>query len=129
MTETSILEIRDVVLDLGKKRILDHLSIQFWPGHVHAVVGPNGVGKSTLADTIMGLSGYMEFSGDILFEGQSLKGLSIDQRARKGITLGWQEPALIKSRVGKIDIDYDAQCGRHSIIDMSARISVYDSSG
>lgn len=93
MTETSILEIRDVVLDLGRKRILDHLSMQFWPGHVHAVVGPNGAGKSTLADTIMGLSGYTAFSGDILFEGESLKGLSIDQRARKGITLGWQEPA------------------------------------
>ena len=93
MTEISILEIRDVVLDLGRKRILDHLSMQFWPGHVHAVVGPNGAGKSTLADTIMGLSGYTAFSGDILFEGESLKGLSIDQRARKGITLGWQEPA------------------------------------
>lgn len=60
---------------------------------MHAVVGPNGAGKSTLANTIMGLSGYMDFEGDIIFNGESIKGLSIDQRARKGITLAWQEPA------------------------------------
>jgi len=90
---SSILETKDLVLDLGGKRILDHLSLQFWPGHVHAVVGPNGAGKSTLADTIMGLSGYTVYTGDILFEGASLNGLSIDQRAQKGITLAWQEPA------------------------------------
>ena len=93
MTERSILETRDLCLDLGEKRILDNLSLQFWPGYVHAVVGPNGAGKSTLANTIMGLSGYTGFSGDVVFEGESLKGLAIDQRARKGITLAWQEPA------------------------------------
>jgi Fe-S cluster assembly ATP-binding protein len=93
MNERSILETRDVVLDLGDRRVLDHLSLQFWPGYVHAVVGPNGAGKSTLANTIMGLAGYTEFEGDIVFEGENLKDFSIDQRARKGITLAWQEPA------------------------------------
>jgi Fe-S cluster assembly ATP-binding protein len=93
MTEIPILETRQVILDLGDRRILDHLSMQFWPGYVHAVVGPNGAGKSTLADAIMGLSGYRAFEGDIVFEGESLRDLSIDQRARKGITLAWQEPA------------------------------------
>ncbi len=57
------------------------------------MVGPNAAGKSTLANAIMGLSDYREFYGDILFEGNPLKELSIDQRARKGITLAWQEPA------------------------------------
>jgi Fe-S cluster assembly ATP-binding protein len=93
MAEKAILTAADIVLNLGKKRILDHLSMEFWPGHVHAVVGPNGAGKSTLASTIMGLAGYNKFEGDILFEGESLKGLTIDQRAHKGITLAWQEPA------------------------------------
>lgn len=60
---------------------------------MHAVVGPNGAGKSTLAHTIMGLSGYTDFASDILFEGESLKGLTIHQRACKGITMAWQEPA------------------------------------
>jgi Fe-S cluster assembly ATP-binding protein len=93
MSELSILEIRDLVLNLGGKRILDHLSMEFWPRHVHAIVGPNGAGKSTLASTIMGLSGYTTYAGDIIFQGESLKDVSIDTRARKGITLAWQEPA------------------------------------
>ena len=57
------------------------------------MVGPNGAGKSTLASTIMGLSGYTHFTGDIRFDGKSIRGLSIDKRAKKGITLAWQEPA------------------------------------
>lgn len=92
MPET-ILETKDLCLDFDRSRILDHLSLEFWQGYVHAVVGPNGAGKSSLANAVMGLSDYRDFSGDILFEGKSLKDLSIDQRARKGITLAWQEPA------------------------------------
>ncbi|MBN1550565.1 ABC transporter ATP-binding protein [bacterium] len=89
----AILELRDLSLTLGGRRILDNLTADFWEGHVHAVVGPNGAGKSTLASTIMGLGGYRDYSGDIIFEGQSLKDLSIDERARLGVTLAWQEPA------------------------------------
>lgn len=88
-----ILEIKDLKLTLNGKPILNTLNIDFWEGHIHAVVGPNGAGKSTLAATIMGLSGYRTFEGDILFEGESIKALDIDSRARKGITLAWQEPA------------------------------------
>ena len=88
-----LLEAKNVTLTLDGKNILHELSVDFWEGHIHAVVGPNGAGKSTFAYTIMGLSGYRHFSGDILFKGESLKDLSIDQRARRGITLGWQEPA------------------------------------
>jgi len=93
MTPTPILEVKNVSLRLGDKSILNNLSLDFWPGYVHAVVGPNGAGKSTLASTIMGLSGYTHFTGDILFEGKSVRELSIDQRAQKGITMAWQEPA------------------------------------
>ncbi len=93
MASTPILEIINVGLRLGSKHILDNLSMEFWPGYVHAVIGPNGAGKSTLASTIMGLSGYGNFTGDILFEGKSIRTLSIDQRAKMGITLAWQEPA------------------------------------
>ncbi len=89
----SILELKNVSLRLGGKRILNNLSLDVWEGHVHALIGPNGAGKSTTANLIMGLSGYTDFDGDVLFEGQSLRGLSIDERARRGITLAWQEPA------------------------------------
>lgn len=88
-----ILELQDVTLDLDGKRILNMLSIDFWEGHVHAVVGPNGAGKSTLAMTIMGLSGYRHHEGTITFRGRSIAEMSVDERARAGITLAWQEPA------------------------------------
>jgi Fe-S cluster assembly ATP-binding protein len=88
-----ILEIKDLSLRLDEKLILNNLNIDFWDGHVHAVVGPNGAGKSTLAATIMGLSGYGDFEGDIVFKGESIRGMNVDQRAKKEITLAWQEPA------------------------------------
>lgn len=93
MSEETVLEVRDVVLGFEEKLVLDHLSLEFWRGHVHAVVGPNGAGKSTLASAVMGLSGYRDFEGDILLDGESLKGLGVDERAGRGITLAWQEPA------------------------------------
>ncbi|MCK5145406.1 ATP-binding cassette domain-containing protein [bacterium] len=93
MSEKTILQVDNVSLELGGKRILNHLSMDIWTGHVHAIVGVNGAGKSTLASTIMGLNGYRHFEGDILFEGQSIKNMNVAERARLGITLAWQEPA------------------------------------
>ncbi|OPL19646.1 MAG: ABC transporter ATP-binding protein [Candidatus Aegiribacteria sp. MLS_C] len=94
--DRSILEIDDLTLELGGRRILDCLSLDLWEGHVHAVVGPNGAGKSTLANTVMGLSGYREYTGTVKFLGNDLYGLSVDQRARLGIGMAWQEPARFR---------------------------------
>jgi Fe-S cluster assembly ATP-binding protein len=87
------LTVKNVSLKLNGNLILDNISIDFWRGHIHAIVGPNGAGKSTLAYTIMGLEEYRDFDGDIIFKNESIKNWSIDERARKGITLTWQEPA------------------------------------
>jgi Fe-S cluster assembly ATP-binding protein len=89
----SLLEIRDLSLTLGGHEILRNLDLELWEGHIHALVGPNGAGKSTLAAVIMGLEGFRDHSGEILLRGESIKGLSVDERARRGITLAWQEPA------------------------------------
>ncbi|MBD3217804.1 MAG: ATP-binding cassette domain-containing protein [candidate division Zixibacteria bacterium] len=88
-----VLEVKGLSLNLDGKSILNRLNIDFWEGHVHAVVGPNGAGKSTLASTIMGLSGYRDFEGDIIFKGESIKELDVNERAKRRITLAWQEPA------------------------------------
>ncbi len=88
-----ILTVKDLTLKFGGKPILNRLNVDFWDGHVHAVIGPNGAGKSTLASTLVGLSGYRDIEGDIEFEGKSIRDLGVDQRAQRGITLGWQEPA------------------------------------
>jgi len=89
----SILEVRNLTLRLNGKRLLDNMSIDFWEGHIHAVIGRNGAGKSTLASAIMGLHGYTNHEGDVLLDGQSLKGMTVDERARRGLSLAWQEPA------------------------------------
>lgn len=88
-----ILEVRDVSFMVNSTGILNGLTMEIWEGYVHAVVGPNGAGKSTLANIIMGLPDYRRHTGDILFEGKSIKNLNVDERAHLGITLGWQEPA------------------------------------
>jgi Fe-S cluster assembly ATP-binding protein len=88
-----VLELREVSLSLGGKQILDRVTVDFWEGHIHALCGPNGAGKSTLASVIMGLSGYRDIQGEVLLDGQVINGVSVDERARRGITLAWQEPA------------------------------------
>lgn len=88
-----ILQVKNLGLTLGGKEILKNVNMNFEKGKVHAIVGPNGAGKSTIAYTLMGLEGYTDIQGDIIFEGESIIGLPVDERARKGITLAWQEPA------------------------------------
>lgn len=89
----NLLELKQVSLVKEGKALLRDISVDIWDGYVHAVIGPNGAGKSTLAQTIMGLSGYRDIEGDIRFQGESIKNLSVDERARRGITLVFQEPA------------------------------------
>ncbi|MFP3960634.1 MAG: ATP-binding cassette domain-containing protein [Spirochaetaceae bacterium] len=89
----AILQIRDLSLILGENQILRNLDLELWEGHIHALVGPNGAGKSTLAAVIMGLEGFRHHTGDILLRGESIRDLTVDERARRGITLAWQEPA------------------------------------
>jgi len=93
VTDMGILTIENMSLQRDGRTILDGLSMDIVEGRIHAIIGPNGAGKSTLAYTIMGLSGYRDFEGDIRFEGESLRGVGVDERARRGITLSWQEPA------------------------------------
>jgi Fe-S cluster assembly ATP-binding protein len=72
--------------------ILAHLDLAIEQGEVHALLGTNGTGKSTLAYLIMGCEGYQPSEGELLFDGTALTGLKIHERARKGITMAWQEP-------------------------------------
>lgn len=89
----TLLQLQNVSLAVNGRRILRNLSVDFWEGYIHSLIGPNGAGKTTVAGVIMGLSGYTNHEGDVLFEGRSIKGLPVWERARLGITLAWQEPA------------------------------------
>ena len=64
-------------------------------GQVHAIMGPNGSGKSTLAYTLLAHPKYKVTSGDILLDGESILKLKADERARKGLFLGFQYPTEV----------------------------------
>lgn len=88
-----MLEVINLNLKINGKQILRDVNLDVWRGHIHALVGTNGAGKSTLASAIMGLEGYRNVTGEIYFNEEHINDLSIDKRARLGITFGWQEPA------------------------------------
>jgi Fe-S cluster assembly ATP-binding protein len=97
-----ILRIKDLWLRRKGHEILRGVNLEVIPGQVHALLGLNGSGKSSLAYAIMGCEGYTPDAGRILFQGRELNGLSITERARLGITLAWQEPARFEGiPVGK----------------------------
>lgn len=88
-----MLRLKDISLVRGGKRILHDLDLEIAEGEVHAVLGLNGSGKSTLASVIMGLGGYAPSSGSVYFRDEEITRLPLFERARRGITLAWQEPA------------------------------------
>jgi Fe-S cluster assembly ATP-binding protein len=74
------------------KPILRGVDLTVNRGEVHALMGPNGSGKSTLANTIMGHPRYEVTKGRILFHGDDIAGMSVDERARRGLFLAFQYP-------------------------------------
>jgi Fe-S cluster assembly ATPase SufC len=93
MKRLRLLEVVDVGLIVGGKQILHDVRLEVGEGEIHSILGGNGTGKSTLATALMGLSGHEPSAGRILFRGEDITRLPITERARRGITLAWQEPA------------------------------------
>ncbi len=91
----SAIEIKDLHVAIGDKPIVKGLSLTIQQGEVHALMGPNGTGKSTLSKAIAGHPDYTITSGDVLIDGQSILGMEPDERARAGIFLAFQYPSDI----------------------------------
>ena len=91
----SKLEIKDLHVAIGEKEIVKGLSLTINGGEVHAIMGPNGTGKSTLSKAIAGHPDYTITSGDVLIDGQSILSMEPDERARAGIFLAFQYPIEI----------------------------------
>jgi Fe-S cluster assembly ATP-binding protein len=89
------LEIHDLSANISGKQILDNLRFEMDRGQVHAIMGPNGSGKSTLANVIMGHPKYTVTSGKILVDSENILELSTEERAKKGLFLGFQYPTEI----------------------------------
>ena len=90
------LEIKDLAVEIDKKIILDKFNLNIEDGTINVIMGPNGVGKSTLSRVIMGDPNYNIIEGDILFEGESIIKLKTDEIARRGIFLAMQSPMEIE---------------------------------
>jgi Fe-S cluster assembly ATP-binding protein len=91
-----LLEINNLSFQIGGKTIFDGLNLALEPREIHALIGTNGSGKSSLAYLILGCEDYAPTSGDIIFDGNSISALKLHERARLGITLSWQEPARLE---------------------------------
>jgi Fe-S cluster assembly ATP-binding protein len=89
----ALLDVRSVSFYKENRAILDNLDLSVQRGEIHALLGSNGTGKSTLARLVMGCSGYEPSAGDIVFDNQVINGLTLYERARLGVTMAWQEPA------------------------------------
>ena len=88
----STLEIRDLHVTVGEREIVKGLSLTLDAGTVAAIMGPNGCGKSTLANAIAGRPGYQITGGSVMINGESLLELPSDARARHGLFLALQQP-------------------------------------
>ena len=89
----ALLAIHALSYEVRDKKILDGLDLALAEREIHALLGSNGTGKSTLACLIMGCAGYLPSGGEIRFQDQVINTLPLHQRAQLGITMTWQEPA------------------------------------
>jgi Fe-S cluster assembly ATP-binding protein len=91
----SQLVIQDLYVSIGDKPVVKGVSLAVKQGEVHAVMGPNGTGKSTLAKALAGHPDYAITQGDVLLDGRSLLAMEPDERARAGLFLAFQYPSEI----------------------------------
>ncbi len=90
-----MLSIKNLKVSIDNKSILKDLNIDVKKGEVHAIMGPNGTGKSTLANVISGKEGYNIERGSITYNGKNLLDMEVDERANEGIFLSFQYPVEI----------------------------------
>ncbi|HSG43834.1 MAG TPA: Fe-S cluster assembly ATPase SufC [Anaerolineales bacterium] len=91
----SQLEIKNLHVNIEGKEILKGFNLTIEQGKVHAIMGPNGTGKSTLAYTLMGHPSYEVTEGEVNFKGQNILELEPDERSRLGVFLAFQYPVAI----------------------------------
>jgi Fe-S cluster assembly ATP-binding protein len=91
----SLLEIQDLRVNIGDKPLLKGVNLAIRQGEIHALMGPNGTGKSTLAYTLMGHPGYAVTGGKILLDGSDIISRPPEERSRLGMFLAFQYPVAI----------------------------------
>lgn len=87
-----MISLKNLSVSVGEKKILKNINFNFEKNKVYALMGPNGSGKSTLASIIVGHPSYTVNQGKIFFENDDITELDVDERAKKGIFLSFQQP-------------------------------------
>ena len=93
--DKNMLIVEDLQVKLGDKEILRHIDLAIHPGEIHILFGPNGSGKTSLLMAIMGYPQYRITAGKILFKGEDITHMSLNERAQMGIGMSYQRPPSI----------------------------------
>jgi Fe-S cluster assembly ATP-binding protein len=123
-----LLEIDDLAVEAADHPILDGLSLVARAGEVHALMGPNGSGKSTLANTLLANPSYRVTRGRVLLKGEDITRLPTEDRAARGLFLGFQHPEEIPG-VSVFNFLRQAMAIRKGIPDLSVlevRMAIMD---
>jgi Fe-S cluster assembly ATP-binding protein len=96
MLKENILEIKNLDVAVEGKKILHDVNLAIEMGETHVLFGPNGGGKSTLLMTIMGAPKYQVTNGSIIYKGQDIVNIPLDERARMGIGMSVQRPPVVR---------------------------------
>ncbi len=91
----SVLSIKDLQVEIEGKQILKGVNLEVKGGEIHAIMGPNGTGKSTLSSSIMGHPKYEVTNGTVTLDGEDVLEMEVDERARAGLFLAMQYPSEI----------------------------------
>jgi len=102
-----MLEIRDLCVEVHGEEILHHIHLTIPHGEVHALLGPNGSGKTSLMMTIMGFHNYVVTQGRIYFQGEDITEKTVTERARMGIGVSQQRPPTIPGVTLRQILDYE----------------------
>lgn len=90
-----MLKINELTVTINEKRILNNLNLTLNNGEVHVIMGPNGVGKSTLSRVIMGDNNYKVVNGEMIYNGELINNMLVNERSKRGIFLAMQSPLEI----------------------------------